>query len=237
MGKSKASKSYKRLEMAVATQNQPETTAPPIKRTHHRRNWLIIFFLLLILLVLIPFVIVQLINATNQDRMYDTVQQVPARPVAMVFGAGVNWDGSPSWMLADRLDGGITLYKTGKVQQLLMTGDNVSSTEVTSMHNYAVRHGVPTSAILDDTAGLRTYDSCYRAVHNFGISRAVLVTQAYHLPRALYLCNAMGIDAVGLKVGLNVDYGNQATYSAREFLATFGSWIDITFTHPAPGKT
>ncbi len=206
----------------------------PDKRRHRLRRWLVIFILLVLLAIMLPFVVVQLINDSNAERMYDSVAQVPARPVAIVFGAGLRPDGTPSTVLADRLDAAISLYKAGKVKQLLMTGDEMGNTEVSAMRNYARNRGVPVTAILADQEGLRTYDSCYRAAHSFNISRAVLVTQAYHLPRALYLCNALGVEAVGLKAGLDSNYRNQSYYDSREFLATFAAWVDVTFSHPNP---
>lgn len=197
------------------------------------RNRLLIAVLLVLVLALTPFTIVELIKTTNQSKIYSDVQAIPARPVAIVFGAGLNRDGSPSWMLSDRLDGAIALYKAHKVEKLLLTGDEVTSMEISAMQTYAVRKGVPAGNIMTDHAGLRTYDSCYRAIHNFGINQAVLVTQGYHLPRALFTCNGLGIDAVGLKAGQD-NYPNQNYYNSREFLATFVSWLDITITHPKP---
>jgi vancomycin permeability regulator SanA len=125
---------------------------------------------------------------------------VSPRPVAIVFGAGIKPDGTPSGMLADRLDGGAELLREGKVAMLLFSGDNgtVEHNELASMFAYATAHGVPRDRIVLDYAGFDTYDSCYRAVHIFGVRRAVLVTQAFHLPRALYLCRGLGMDAVGL---------------------------------------
>lgn len=216
-------------ENATSIRVKPRTA----RRNRRLRNWLLIAILLVILLALTPFVIVELIKATNNAKIYDSVQAIPARPVAIVFGAGLNRDGSPSWMLSDRLDGAISLFKAGKVEKLLLTGDEVTSMEISAMKTYAVRNGVPSAKILTDHAGLRTYDSCYRAVHNFGINSAVLVTQGYHLPRALFLCNGLGIDAVGLKAGQD-NYPNQSYYNQREFLATFLSWVDITITQPRP---
>ncbi len=189
--------------------------------------------LLVLIVVLSPFVIVELIKFTNKSKIYSDVPAIPARPVAIVFGAGLNRDGSPSWMLSDRLDGAIALYKARKVERLLLTGDEVTSLEISAMRTYAINNGVPETKILTDSAGLRTYDSCYRASHNFAINSAILVTQGYHLPRALFLCNGLGIDAVGLKAGQD-NYPNQTYYNQREFLATFLSWVDITITQPKP---
>lgn len=216
--------------------NSSRVNPPPgqrNRRVSRIRKWLLIGLLVVLLLALSPFIIVELIKATNESKTYSSIQAIPARPVAIVFGAGLNRDGSPSWMLADRLDGAVALFKAGKVQKLLLTGDEVTSLEISAMRNYAINKGIQAARILTDKAGLRTYDSCYRANHNFGITSAVLVTQAYHLPRALYLCNALGVDAVGLKAGLQA-YPNQNYYNQREFLATFLSWVDITITRPKP---
>ncbi len=214
------------LKPGKSTNMQPQ-------RRHRLKSGLLAGILVLAIMVFTPFVIVQLINNTNESRIFTSLPATPARPVAIVFGAGLQRNGNPSWMLADRLDSAIELYRAGKVQRLLMTGDNVTSQEVNSMRNYAISHGVPADRILADDAGLRTYDSCYRAAHNFGLTRAILVTQVYHLPRALYLCNALGVESVGFKAGRE-DYPNQEYYNSREFMATFLSWVDVTITHPQP---
>jgi len=118
--------------------------------------------------------------------------------VGIVFGAGLNEDGGPSAMLADRLDGGIALYKAHRVTSLLFTGDNgtVEHNELKPMLEYALKRGVPRSAITLDYAGFNTYDSCYRAIHVFHVQHAILVTQSFHLPRAMYLCHSLGMNHV-----------------------------------------
>jgi vancomycin permeability regulator SanA len=213
--------------------NSERVTHQSTRRNRRVKNRLLIAILAIFLVAFSPFSIVELIKATNESKTYSTVQSIPARPVAIVFGAGLQRNGSPSWMLADRLDAAVALYKAGKVGILLLTGDEVTSQEISAMRSYAIDKGVPSAKILSDKAGLRTYDSCYRANHNFGINSAVLVTQAYHLPRALYLCNALGVDAVGFKAGQE-NYPNQSYYNQREFLATFLSWVDISITRPKP---
>ncbi len=212
--------------------DKPVPTSKQKKSTPFRR--LMRFLLVLGLVILLPpFTIMCFVNYTNESRIYQTIQQTPARPVGIVFGAGLNRDGSPSPMLADRMASAVALYKAGKVERLLLTGDDTTSREVTAMRKYALKQGVPASAIISDQAGLRTYDSCYRAAHNFGITSATLVTQGYHLSRALYLCNALGIDSIGIKSGLDY-YPGQMTYDSREFMAVFLSWVDITFIQPRP---
>ena len=170
-----------------------------------------------------------------QGLIYTQVRDVPPAPVAIVFGAAVRPDGEPSWMLADRVDAAVELYQTGKVQRLLMTGDGTGPyyDEVTAMMQRAVERGVPANAIILDPAGLRTFDSCYRAKTVFGIDEAILVTQGYHLPRALYLANSFGIRAVGLKAGLD-HYAQQDYYDLREMAASIVTWYEINVTGPLP---
>lgn len=134
---------------------------------------------------------------------YATNLRVPATPsatrvIGIVFGAGLAEDGSPSAMLADRLDGGIALYKAKRVSSLLFTGDNgtIEHNELKPMLEYALKRGIPRSAIMLDYAGFNTYDSCYRAVHLFHVQHGILVTQSFHLPRAMYLCHSLGMTQV-----------------------------------------
>ena len=210
-----------------------EYNSPSRRKRNPRRT--IILFLLLLLLALSPFVIVQAITLTQSPKIYTSVEAIPARSVAIVFGAGLNRDGSPSPMLADRVDAAVALYRAGKVQSLLMTGDEVGSIEPTAMRNYALRRGIPANAITMDMSGLRTYDSCYRAYHTFSVRGAVLVTQGYHLPRALYTCQGLGLDVVGLKAGRD-SYPGQDYYNSREFMATLLSWWEVTISRPDPSK-
>ena len=119
----------------------------------------------------------------------------PAAPVAIVFGAGVRTDGRLSPMLRDRMDTAITLYQAGKVRKLLVSGDNrfVEYNEPAAMYDYAVARGVPPDDVVRDYAGRRTYDTCYRANAIFGVTDALLVTQRFHLPRALFTCRNLGL--------------------------------------------
>src|SRR4051794_21314450 len=125
---------------------------------------------------------------------------LPAHHVALVFGAGLNAQGGPSPVLYDRVATASGLYHAGKVQKLLMSGDNsqVDYNEVGVMRRTAVELGVPADDIVLDYAGFRTYDSCYRARAIFGLSDATLVTNEFHLPRALYTCQALGLTVVGV---------------------------------------
>ena len=170
-----------------------------------------------------------------QGKVHDDLASVPSAPVAIVFGAGLRSNGEPSPLLAHRMDAAIALYKRGKVQNLLLTGDNRSANydEVGAMRRYAIARGVPEAAITLDHYGLRTYDSAYRARSVYGVTRAVLVTQRYHLPRALYLANLFGIDADGYVAGHD-SYAQQGYYEAREAAALVATWYELHVLKPQP---
>lgn len=178
--------------------------------------------------------IIFLLHASSQTFPKD---DAPVRRVAIVFGAEVKKDGTPSVVLRDRIETAVALYKSGKVEKLLMSGDNrfVDYNEPESMRRYALTLGVPDSDIVLDYAGRRTYDTCYRAKEIFGVNSAILVTQGFHLPRALFLCNAFGIDVAGVKAD-NYYYLKRLRlfWNAREFLASFQSVWDVYLVKPLP---
>ncbi len=162
-----------------------------------------------------------------------TFDDVPERPVAIIFGAQVYRNGNLSPMLTDRVKAGVKLYQSGKVKALLMTGDNSLKTynEPEAMRKYAMSLGVPDSAIVLDYAGFRTYDSCYRARDIFKVDTAILVTQAFHLDRALLICNQLGIESVGVAADVVRPEGyarSSLFYSeVREFPSTAVSILDL----------
>jgi SanA protein len=125
--------------------------------------------------------------------------EAPPAPVALVFGAGLSRS-VPSPLLAERLNMGIALYRQGKAQKLLVSGDNSDRyhDETAAMKRYIVEHGVPAADVIEDEMGLSTYDSCARARLVFKLERALLVTQRFHLPRALFIANSLGLDAYGV---------------------------------------
>lgn len=165
------------------------------------------------------------------------LDSVPNERVAIIFGAGLRRDGTPTTILRDRVETGATLYFSGAVEKLLMSGDNrvVSYNEPEAMRSYALSLGVPEEAIVVDYAGRRTYDTCYRANSIFGVDRAVLVTQGFHLPRALFICNMLGVQAVGVEAN-NWNYGNRYVlfWNTREQFATFTAFIDLFIQKPQP---
>lgn len=152
----------------------------------------------------------------------------------IVLGASVKNGDTPSPMLRDRLDKGIALYKAGCAPKILMSGDHGSEyyNEVSVMKKYAIDHGVPSEDIFLDHAGFSTYESMYRARAVFGADRVVVVTQKYHLTRAVYDANRLSMDAYGVDAA-HINYGGQTIRNIREYLAISKDFV-MTFIKPEP---
>jgi SanA protein len=166
----------------------------------------------------------------------ESVDEVPSRRVAMVLGAGIRGE-RPTAVLASRIDAAAALYRAGRVEKLLMTGDNsyVDYNEPGAMQAYALQIGIPAEDIVLDYAGRRTYDSCYRARAIFGLDEVVVVTQRFHLPRSLYLCEQLGVEAVGLAADQSqFSTRLRLTWEARETVASAAAWWDTHVAKPLP---
>lgn len=178
------------------------------------------------------------VNWATSSLRFSNPQQVPAKPVAIVFGAEVYRNGQLSPMLAARVQQGVEAYRLGRVHKILMTGDNSRTDydEVTAMKRYAVALGVPAEAIHLDYAGFSTYESCYRAREIFGVRDAVVITQGFHLPRAIYTCTHLGIEVVGLETNDRGNYLKRviARHTAREMMATVKAFWDVHLRKPPP---
>ena len=138
----------------------------------------------------------------------------------LVLGCGVWDDGTPTDMLADRIKVGIRAYEAGVSDRLLMSGDHSRKDydEVNTMKTIAVESGIPTDNVFCDNAGFSTYESMYRAVDIFGADKIVIVTQSYHLPRAIYDAQKLGMEAYGISADERT-YMGQIYRDARELLA------------------
>jgi SanA protein len=157
--------------------------------------------------------------------------------VAIVPGAMVNPDGTMSMMLADRVHGGVALWRAGKVDRILVSGDHHTWAydEPDIMRRAMVRAGVPGHVIFEDHAGVNTWATMRRARGIFGVREAIVVTQGFHMPRALYLADAAGIDATGLTTDLH-PYGAQGVKSdVREVLSRVKAVVDTTLGTRAMG--
>ncbi len=202
----------------------------PILKRHQR---LLIGVGVLTLLLIAAAIVPRLYSAWQaRDQIY-TLDAVPDRPVAIAFGAQIFANGQPSAMLADRVKMAAELYQAGKVKALLFSGDNstVDHNEPEVMRQYALKLGVPNDAIVLDYAGFRTYDSCYRARDIFKVDSAILVSQRFHLDRALLICNQLGIESVGVAADVlrPSGYSKWALLDseAREFPSTALSMFDL----------
>jgi SanA protein len=181
-----------------------------------------------------PFLARAISAAGASGRTYSEIADAPARRVAVVFGAGVR-NGYPTAVLYDRVATAVDLYKAGKVQKLLMSGDNrfENYNEPAAMRRTAIQLGVPDDDIVLDLAGRSTYETCYRARDIFGLSEATLVTQDFHLDRALMLCRGLGIDAIGV-VADRRPYRSIRWSEFREIPATLNAMIELWITKPLP---
>ena len=148
---------------------------------------------------------------------------------ALVLGAGVNDDGTPSDVLRDRLDVALSLYRDGRVERLLVSGDHraASHDEPNAMRRYLEANGVPREAIFMDHAGFDTYSSVWRAKHVYGADRVIVVTQDFHLPRALFVARSLGMAAEGASADRRT-YRGIAWLHVRETISRTKAFVDVT---------
>ena len=200
-----------------------------------RKNLTKIFlwlFILTLLVVAIPVGINDWVIQSTASRIVTTEKSAELQDVEciLVLGCAVRPDGTPSPMLAERLNRGIELYENGAAPKLLMSGDNgqVEYNEVVTMGNYALEKGVPSQDIFLDYAGFSTYESMYRAKEIFQAKKILIVTQKYHLHRALYIAKAMGLDAYGVSCDTQL-YAGQTNRDVREILARNKDFLTSIF--------
>jgi SanA protein len=196
---------------------------------------LILVLIIVIGTLTVPWMLRASLHTRATDRIYTNINAVPPAPVALVLGAGLERDGSPTLALYDRVVIAVDLYKAGKVKKLLMSGDNrfINYNEPAAMKKLAVQLGMPAEDNVLDYAGRRTYDSCYRAKEIFAVKQIIIVTQRFHLDRSIFLCDAMGVPSVGVVADRRV-YQTLPWWELREVLATTAAWWDVNIGHPVP---
>ena len=165
----------------------------------------------------------------------ERIGELAPAPVAIVLGAGVRSDGTPSDALADRLEQAVELYGSGKVRKLLLSGDHGTRgyDETNGMRRWVLERGVRPEDVFCDHAGFSTHDSMARARQVFGIQRAIVVTQAFHLPRALYTARALGLEAQGVACDRRV-YRKSLWYALRETGSRTKAFVQSGLFHCAP---
>jgi vancomycin permeability regulator SanA len=169
-------------------------------------------------------------GGNRYDLSRTPINKVPFHRVAIVFGAGILPDRKPTPYLQHRIETAVKLYQAHRVNILLMSGDNsvVSHNEPLVMKDYAVKLGVPAKAIVVDDAGFNTYDSCYRAHVIFGLTNATLVSQGYHLPRAMVTCRGLGVSNTGV-VAIHPTRDYSINYLLRELVSTDKMVFQLVF--------
>jgi len=197
-----------------------------------------------LLLVVVVTVALILLYVNRQVHKYDgriitnidglDTRDWPIPRVAVVFGASIYGNGELSPVLADRVETAIELYRARKVDRILVSGDarHRSYNEPKAMSEYLITHSVAPNDVIVDTSGRSTYETCLRAKEAFGLKRAVLVSQSFHLSRALYIANQLGLDAVGMAGDLRT--ANMIDYQGvREWAAELKAYLNLNFIPPA----
>ena len=192
----------------------------------------VIFAVLAVGAVTLPNTII--IRAAEPYRVASPTE-APSATVAIVLGAQAYLDGTPSPMLADRLRTGIELYRLGRVKKLLLSGDHGRTTydEVNTMKHFALEAGVPEEDVFLDHAGFSTYETMYRARDVFLVHDALVVTQDFHLDRAVATARALGLEAVGVEAPCT-GYEPRRVLIGREWLARCKAWLELNVIHPLP---
>lgn len=172
------------------------------------------------------------INESTSEDIFSEISELPESNTVIVLGASVHSDGKLSPILQDRVDTALKIYRSGKVKQFLLSGDNRKNDydEVTAMKNYLLERDVPEALILMDPAGIDTYDSMYRSNSKFQIKNAIVVTQKFHLPRALFISNGLGLDYIGFPAAQK-HYEIQNSLIRREKLANIKAVWEVLTKH------
>lgn len=151
----------------------------------------------------------------------------PSSEIAVILGAGLRRDGKPTRVLQDRIEAGIKLFEAGKINKMLMSGSQTIAgyDEVNSMKEYAVMRGIPSNVILLDGRGFSTQKTCEN-IFSFKIDEVILISQKFHLPRALYFCSSLGIKSIGVYADMpGYRTSTLALWNLREIPATFVAFI------------
>lgn len=201
-------------------------------------NWikktLLCILIILIGLIAVLWGVSTYFQESTIDSIYSEMEDLPSANTVIVLGASVHSNGKLSPILQDRVDTALKIYKAGKVKQFLLSGDNRKNDydEVNAMKNYLLERNVPEDHILTDPAGIDTYDSMYRSNAIFKVENAVVVTQNFHLPRALFIANGLGLDYTGFAANTK-HYKTENSLIRREKLANIKAVYEV-ITHQTP---
>ncbi len=202
-----------------------------MKRTLKLAKYASMALVILMIATFLSFILINsYIKSSTKNLVISQEEALNINPdCIIVLGAGVRSDGSPSPMLQDRLVTGIELYEKGISDRLLMSGDHTRKgyDEVNIMKSYAIDKGIPSEHIFMDHAGISTYDSIYRAKEIFKADKIVIVTQEYHLYRALHIAKRLGVEAYGVSADIRI-YAGQQVRELREKAARVKDFMKAT---------
>lgn len=193
-------------------------------------------FLALILIILLVLGLEAYIERDTKAHIYSEASAIPAAETAIILGASVHSDGKLSPILKDRVDTALQLFKNGKVQNILISGDHREDdyNEVSAMKNYLLERGVPEASIISDHSGIDTYDSMFRADAVFNVDNAIVVTQQFHLPRTIFIARNLDLKYYGLEATSNA-YQPDQQILRREKLANVKALWEILI-HKKPSS-
>lgn len=205
---------------------------PPEQRRRRRRR----LYQSAVIFITLLFLPIAVVSAAGNTYVR-SIAAVPAEPVGIIMGAAEKND-EPTPYVISRLDVAIALWHAGKIKVLLVTGDDhdIKYNETQAMNDYLVDHGVPEKIIVIDPDGFDTWQSCIRAKQVFGINNAIVISQSFHVPRAVMLCRTAGITAYGVGDGDRGWWLGKGQYlhdNAREVLASFNAVLQMT-VRPGP---
>lgn len=192
------------------------------------RKFLNLTVFTILALVLLVIILQFHINRSSRDLIFENANDLEPTYVGLVLGASVRPDKSLSPILQDRVDKAYELYHKGIIKKFLLSGDHGQKDydEVNAMRRYLNDKGVPNEDIFLDHAGFDTYDSMYRAREVFQVDKAIVITQKFHLPRAIYVGEKMGLELQGY-VADNREYPGNTHFTRREWLANIKAWIEL----------
>jgi len=201
-----------------------------------KKLWQSIFFIVIIFVIVVLSIDI-FVSDSSKGRIYSSIQNMPKRGVALVLGtAKYVRRGKINYFYKYRIDAAIKLYKAGKVRAILVSGDNATKyyNEPARMKKDLIKRGIPSDKIYMDFAGFRTLDSILRAKEVFGLKKYIIVSQKFHLQRALFIAQKSGADAIGF-VAKDVPRTVAAfKMRMREYAARVKAFLDIYILHTTP---
>lgn len=205
------------------------------KKDKKKKSWLRWVIRLMIILIVSPLAINLGILASTAGRMNRNIDRIEPADGVLILGAAVYSKDRVSQVVYDRIVRGAELYNKGKARKILVSGDHGQKEydEVNTIRKWLMKFGIPKEDIFLDHAGFSTYESLYRARHIFQVKSLIIVTQEFHLPRALYIASGFGIQAQGY-IADRVQYKARKYNTIREFLARIKDFFYITFLKPKP---